>query len=88
MEALLAHTPGLDVFMPSNATDAAGLLNAAFESGRPTIYLYPKVCLNDRDHLAPTDAPGRVAPHRQGPLPLAAQISNPGYVGRNRSYLH
>lgn len=46
-ESLLAHVPGIDVAIPSNAGDAAGLLNAAFESGRPTVFLYPKVCLND-----------------------------------------
>jgi 2-oxoisovalerate dehydrogenase E1 component len=46
MEAVLAHTPGLDVVMPSTAADAAGLLNAAFESDRPTIFLYPKSLLN------------------------------------------
>ncbi|MDD3277057.1 MAG: thiamine pyrophosphate-dependent enzyme, partial [Kiritimatiellales bacterium] len=34
-DATFAHIPGLDVFMPSTAPDAAGLLNAAFESGRP-----------------------------------------------------
>jgi len=50
MEALAAHTPGLDVFMPSTAADAAGLLNAAFESGRPTVFFYPKTVLNDREH--------------------------------------
>ena len=46
-ESLLAHVPGIDVAIPSTAADAAGLLNAAFESGRPTVFLYPKVCLND-----------------------------------------
>ena len=46
-ESLLAHVPGVDVVMPSTAGDAAGLLNAAFRTGRPTIFLYPKVCLND-----------------------------------------
>jgi len=46
-EALLAHVPGLDIFMPATATDAAGMLNAAFESGRPTLLLYPKAMLND-----------------------------------------
>lgn len=46
-ESIAAHTPGVDVFMPSNASDAAGLLNAAFKSGRPTIFFYPKSCLND-----------------------------------------
>lgn len=46
-ESVIAHVPGLDVVMPSTAGDAAGLLNAAFRSGRPTVFLYPKVCLND-----------------------------------------
>ena len=46
-ESVLTHIPGLDVVMPSSAGDAAGLLNAAFEGGRPTVFLYPKVCLND-----------------------------------------
>jgi 2-oxoisovalerate dehydrogenase E1 component len=56
LESVFAHVPGLDVFMPSNATDAATLLNSAFESGRPTVFFYPKACLNDRDNLAPVDA--------------------------------
>lgn len=47
LESVLAHTPGLDVFMPSTAADAAGMLNAAFASERPTVMLYPKACLND-----------------------------------------
>jgi 2-oxoisovalerate dehydrogenase E1 component len=49
-ESVLAHVPGIDVVMPSSAADAAALLNAAFAnqaSGRPTVFLYPKVCLND-----------------------------------------
>lgn len=46
-ESLLTHVPGIDVVMPSTAGDAAGLLNAAFRSQRPTVFLYPKVCLND-----------------------------------------
>ncbi len=46
-ESLVTHTPGLDVFMPSTATDAAGMLNAAFQSGRPTLFFYPKAMLND-----------------------------------------
>ncbi len=52
-EAVFCHVPGLDVFMPSTATDAAGLLNAAFESGRPAVFLYPKNLLNERVNLAP-----------------------------------
>lgn len=46
LEAVMAHTPGIDVVMPSSAADAAGLLNAAFASGRPTVFLYPKSALN------------------------------------------
>lgn len=46
-EGYFVHTPGLDVFMPSHATDAAGMLNAAFASGRPTLFLYPKAILNN-----------------------------------------
>ncbi len=46
-ESTYAHVPGLDVFMPSSAEDAAGLLNAAFAGGRPTLFLYPKLLLND-----------------------------------------
>ncbi len=45
-ESILAHVPGIDVVMPSTAGDAAGLLNAAFATRRPTVFLYPKVALN------------------------------------------
>ncbi|MEM6553511.1 MAG: beta-ketoacyl-ACP synthase 3 [Planctomycetota bacterium] len=60
-EATLAHVPGLDVMMPSNAADAAGMLRAALESDRPTAFLYPKVCLNDRH--PETVAAGPAAEH-------------------------
>ncbi len=46
-EGTMAHVPGLDVFMPSTAADAAGLLQAAFASERPSLFLYPKAILND-----------------------------------------
>ena len=49
MEATFAHIPGLDVLMPSTASDAAGLLRAAYTTGRPTLFLYPKSLLNDPD---------------------------------------
>ncbi len=55
MEAILAHTPGIDVVMPSNAGDAAGLLNAAFASSRPTVFLYPKSNLNLSDRRTSGD---------------------------------
>lgn len=46
-ESIVAHVPGVDVFMPCTAGDAAGLLNAAMQSNRPTVFFYPKSCLND-----------------------------------------
>lgn len=46
-EGTFAHIPGLDVYMPSNASDAAGMLNAAFKSNRPGLFLYPKKLLNN-----------------------------------------
>jgi len=61
-EALAVHTPGVDVFMPSTAGDAAGLLNAAFESGRPTLFFYPKSCLNDRDNATSCDVEKQLIP--------------------------
>lgn len=55
LEAVMAHTPGIDVVMPSSAGDAAGLLNAAFASGRPTVFLYPKSSLNLADRRTSDD---------------------------------
>ncbi|OQY32839.1 MAG: transketolase [Spirochaetaceae bacterium 4572_59] len=62
MEALAAHIPGVDVVMPSTAGDAAGLLNMAFESGRPTIYFYPKVCLNEAQGKTSADVSRQLVP--------------------------
>lgn len=73
LESIAGHTPGIDVFMPSNATDAAGLLNVAFQSGRPTLFFYPKSCLNDPERttsddvhrqLIPIGTAGKVRPGR------------------------
>ncbi len=62
LEALVAHTPGIDVFMPSSAGDAAGLLNAAFESARPTVFFYPKNQLNDRARMTSRDVSRQIVP--------------------------
>ena len=62
LEALAAHTPGVDVCMPSTAGDAAGMLNAAFESGRPTLFFYPKNCLNTRDAATSLDLADHLVP--------------------------
>jgi len=72
LESVLAHVPGIDVVMPSSAGDAAGLLNAAFESGRPTVFLYPKSTLNLSDRRTSDDVasqfvlPGKARTVRAG----------------------
>lgn len=55
MEAMLAHTPGVDIVTPSDAADAAGLLNAALRSPRPTVFLYPKNLINDSTRVTSPD---------------------------------
>ena len=62
LESTVAHTPGIDVFMPSTATDAAGMLNAAFASGRPTLFFYPKSRLNDPEQTAPANVANLLTP--------------------------
>lgn len=72
LEGVLAHVPGIDVVMPSNAASAAGLLNAAIGSARPTVFLYPKAMLNlstrrtSRDVTRQFVHPGRAAIERAG----------------------
>ena len=48
--------------MPSTATDAAGMLNAAFESARPTIFLYPKSLLNNPEQTTSADVDRQFVP--------------------------
>ena len=62
MEAICAHIPGVDVFMPSTAADAAGLLNAIAESGRPSIFLFPKSLINDRSNTTSADVEKQYVP--------------------------
>jgi 2-oxoisovalerate dehydrogenase E1 component len=62
LESLAIHVPGIDVFMPSTAADASGLLNAAFESGRPTLFFYPKALLNDRSLATSSDVRRQLVP--------------------------
>jgi len=62
MEAVAAHIPGVDVVIPSTAGDAAGLLNAAFESKRPTIFFYPKACLNEAQSRTSADISRQLVP--------------------------
>lgn len=62
LESIIAHTPGLDVFMPATASDAAGLLNAAFASERPTVFFYPKSMLNNPDLTTSADVDRQFVP--------------------------
>ena len=62
LEALFTHTPGIDVMMPSTASDAAGMLNAAFASQRPTLFLYPKARLNDPQDKTARDVHRQLVP--------------------------
>jgi 2-oxoisovalerate dehydrogenase E1 component len=48
--------------MPSTAADAAGLLNASFESGRPAIFLFPKNLINDRSVTCAENAAEQFVP--------------------------
>lgn len=61
-ESTLAHVPGIDVVMPATAGDAAGLLNAAFQSQRPTVFLYPKSMLNDSQLTTSSDVDEQFVP--------------------------
>jgi 2-oxoisovalerate dehydrogenase E1 component len=71
-DATFAHIPGLDVFMPATAPDAAGLLNAAFDSGRPAVFLFPKNLINDRSVAAAENAAAQFVPIGR------ARITRPG----------
>ena len=62
MDGVAAHIPGIDVFMPSTAGDAAGMLNAAFASERPTLFFYPKNCVNERSVTTTPDVARQFVP--------------------------
>ncbi|VGO16756.1 2-oxoisovalerate dehydrogenase subunit beta [Pontiella desulfatans] len=73
MEAILAHVPGVDVFMPSTAADAAGLLNAIAESGRPSVFLFPKSLINDRTNTTSADVEKQYVPIGKARVARAGQ---------------
>jgi 2-oxoisovalerate dehydrogenase E1 component len=62
LDSIAAQIPGIDVCVPSSASDAAGLLNAAFKSRRPTLFFYPKACLNLSDRQTSSDVERQFAP--------------------------
>ncbi|MCA9124323.1 MAG: beta-ketoacyl-ACP synthase 3 [Planctomycetaceae bacterium] len=61
-ESVMTHSAGIDVLMPSNACDAAGMLNAAFKSERPTLILYPKSMLNDASRATSPNVADQLVP--------------------------
>lgn len=71
-EGTMAHIPGVDVYMPSNAADAAGMLNAAFESGRPSVFFYPKALINQRENMTSPDVANQIVPIGK------ARVARPG----------
>jgi 2-oxoisovalerate dehydrogenase E1 component len=73
MEAICAHVPGVDVFMPSTAADAAGLLNAIAESGRPSVFLFPKSLINDRTNTTSADVEQQYVPIGKARIARAGQ---------------
>lgn len=73
MEAICAHVPGVDVFMPSTAADAAGLLNAIAESGRPSVFLFPKSLINDRANTTSSDVEKQYVPIGKARIARAGQ---------------
>ena len=62
LESIVAHIPGIDVFMPSTAEDAAGLINAISESKRPSLFLFPKSLINDRSRTTSPDISNHYVP--------------------------
>ncbi|MDH3982201.1 MAG: thiamine pyrophosphate-dependent enzyme, partial [Kiritimatiellaceae bacterium] len=73
MESICAHVPGVDVFMPSTAADAAGLLNAISESGRPSVFLFPKSLINDRSNTTSADIDKHYVPIGKARVTRAGQ---------------
>ncbi|MEE9369681.1 MAG: beta-ketoacyl-ACP synthase 3 [Pontiella sp.] len=73
MESICAHVPGVDVFMPSTAADAAGLLNSIFESGRPSVFLFPKSLINDRSKMTSADVEKQYVPIGKARITRAGQ---------------
>lgn len=71
-ESTMAHIPGVDVYMPSNAADAAGMLNAAFEAERPSVFFYPKSLINLRENMTSSDVANQIVPVGK------ARVARPG----------
>ena len=70
LEALFANVPGLEVYAPSNAYDAKGLMAAAIRSDGPVVFLEHKLLYLGAEQPVPEAAfsiePGRARVVRQG----------------------
>jgi pyruvate/2-oxoglutarate/acetoin dehydrogenase E1 component len=68
LEGMLAHVPGLKVFLPSDARDAADLLSAAVRDDGPVVFVENRRLYNRRadDLERPSLPPGRARVVRAG----------------------
>jgi pyruvate/2-oxoglutarate/acetoin dehydrogenase E1 component len=79
LEAWLAHVPGLKVVMPSNASEAKGLLKAAIRDDNPVVFIehrglyWTKGEVADGDHVVPM---GQARVLRQGDQATIVALSS------------
>ncbi len=70
LEAWFAHIPGLEVYAPSNAYDAKGLMAAAIRSDNPVVFLEHKLLYLGAEEPVPEDPylvpPGKARIVREG----------------------
>src|SRR2546421_10463836 len=69
LEAWLMHVPGLRVIIPSNATDAKGLMLTAIRDGNPTVFLEHVRLYSSKANVGEEDMPiplGKLRVAREG----------------------